>query len=84
MEPAVFLAALLIAFGIPALTVFKIFRLRASRPHALSGEATDRLDAVEQRVDVLQQELAATQERLDFTERLLTQAREERRSTREV
>jgi predicted nucleic acid-binding Zn-ribbon protein len=79
MEPPVFLAALLIFVGIPALTVLKIARLRANRPHASSPEVTERLDAVEQRVEDLQKELAEAQERLDFAERLLTKAREERR-----
>ena len=79
MEPAVFLAALLIFIGIPAFTVLKIARLRASRPQSPSAETTERLEAVEQRVDELQKELAETQERVDFAERLLTKAREERR-----
>ena len=80
MEPAVFLAALLIFIGIPAFTVLKIARLRASRPQSPSAETTERLEAVEQRVDELQKELAETQERVDFAERLLTKAREERRT----
>ncbi len=78
MEPPVFLAALLIFVGIPALTVLKIARLRANRPQLQSPEVTERLEAVEQRVEDLQKELAETQERLDFAERLLTRAREER------
>ncbi len=76
MEPAVFLAALLIFVGIPALTVIKIARLRAMRPQSLSADVTERLAAVEHRVEDLQQELAETQERLDFAERLLSKARE--------
>jgi len=79
MEPAVFLAALLIFVGIPALTVLKIARLRAARPQSASADVTERLEAVEHRVEDLQQELAETQERLDFAERLLSKAREERR-----
>ena len=78
MEPGVFLAALLIFVGIPALTIIKIARLRATRPQSPSADVTERLEAVEHRVDDLQQELAETQERLDFAERLLTKAREER------
>jgi len=65
--------------GIPALTVLRIARLRANRPQSPSGDLTERLEAVEHRVEGLQQELAETQERLDFTERLLSKAREERR-----
>ena len=79
MEPGVFLAALLILVGIPALTVFRIARLRATRLQSPSADVTERLAAVEHRVEDLQQELAETQERLDFAERLLSKAREERR-----
>ena len=79
MEPGVFLAALLILVGIPALTVLKIARLRANRPELPSADLTARLEALERGVEGLQQELAETQERLDFTERLLTKARDERR-----
>jgi predicted nucleic acid-binding Zn-ribbon protein len=79
MEPPVFLAALLIFIGIPALTVLKIARLRANRPQSLPTDANERIEAVEHRVEELQQELAETQERLDFAERLLSKAREERR-----
>jgi predicted nucleic acid-binding Zn-ribbon protein len=78
MDPGVFLAALLIFVGIPAFTVLRIARLRANRPQVPSPEVTDRLEAVEQRVEDLQKELAETQERLDFAERLLTKAREGR------
>jgi predicted nucleic acid-binding Zn-ribbon protein len=79
MEPPVFLAALLIFVGIPALTILKIARLRANRPQSPSADVTERLEAVEQRVEDLQKELAETQERVDFAERLLSKAREERR-----
>jgi len=79
MEPPVFLAALLIVLGIPAITVLKIVRMRASRLQSSSADVTERLEAVEHRVEALQNELAETQERLDFAERLLSKAREERR-----
>jgi predicted nucleic acid-binding Zn-ribbon protein len=79
MEPGVFLAALLILVGIPAFTVFRIARLRATRLQSPSADVTERLEAVEHRVEDLQHELAETQERLDFAERLLSKAREERR-----
>ena len=79
MEPPVFLVALLILVGIPALTVLKIVRLRAARVQSPSADVSERLEAVENRVEELQRELAETQERLDFAERLLTKAREERR-----
>jgi len=79
LEPAVFLAALLIFVGIPAVTVLKLARLRAARPQAPSADVTARLEEMERGVQDLRQELAETQERLDFTERLLSKAREERR-----
>ena len=78
MEPAVFLAALLIFVGIPALTVIKVARLRAARAQSPSADVTARLEALERSVQDLQQELGETQERLDFAERLLSKAREER------
>jgi hypothetical protein len=78
MEPAVFLAALLIFVGIPAFTVIKVARLRATRPESLSADVTTRLEALERGLQALQQEQAETQERLDFAERLLSKAREER------
>jgi predicted nucleic acid-binding Zn-ribbon protein len=78
MDPVIFLLALGMVVGIPASTVMRIARLRAARPESLSTEAVSRLDAVERDVQSLQQELAETQERLDFAERLLSKAREER------
>jgi len=79
MEPGVFLAALLIFLGIPAIAVITVARLRANRPQSPSADVTARLEAVENGLQDLQQELAAAQERLDFAERLLSKAREERR-----
>ena len=78
MHPAVFLVALLIFVGVPALTVIKIARLRATRPESPSADVHARLEALERGVQDLQQELTETQERLDFAERLLSKAREER------
>jgi len=79
LDPIVFLAALLIFVGIPALTVIKLARLRAARSQSPSADVTARLEAVERGVQDLQKELADTQERVDFAERLLSKAREERR-----
>ena len=78
MDPAVFLAALLIFVGIPAVTVIKLARMRAARPQSPSPDVTARLEALEQSVQDVQHELAETQERLDFAERLLSKARENR------
>jgi hypothetical protein len=79
MEPAVFLSALLIFVGIPAFTVLRLARIRANRPVSLSEDVAARLEALEIGVQDLQQSLAETQERLDFTERLLTNTQDERR-----
>jgi predicted nucleic acid-binding Zn-ribbon protein len=65
--------------AIIAFAAVKIARLRATRPESPSADVTARLEALEHGVDGLQQELADTQERLDFAERLLSKAREERR-----
>ncbi len=79
MSPAVFLIALLSTCGIAAFTLIKVARLFTNRPPSLSAEALERLDALERTLHGVQQELAETQERLDFTERLLASSREERR-----
>lgn len=79
MDPLVFLIALTILVGVPAFTVIKIVRLRAARPASPSPDVTARLEVLERDVQGLQAELAETQERLDFAERLLTKVREERR-----
>jgi len=79
MHPAVFLAALLILLGVPAAAVITVARLRAARPQSPPADVTARLEELERGVQSLQHELAETQERLDFAERLLGKAREERR-----
>jgi hypothetical protein len=79
MHPAVFLFALLSVVGIGAFTVVTVARLFAQRRHSPSPELAQRVDELERTVQGVQQELAETQERLDFTERLLSSAREERR-----
>jgi hypothetical protein len=79
MHPAVFLVALLSTLGIAAFTVVKVARLFAPRRDSPSTDVTARLEELERSVQGLQHELAETQERLDFAERLLSAAREERR-----
>ena len=78
MDPA-FLGPLVPIAAIIAFAAFKIAKLRTSAPASLPADVTARLEALEQRVDGLQQELSETHERLDFAERLLSQARDERR-----
>ena len=78
--PLVELVGLIIVVGTAAFTIVKVARLwTTSRPQSLSPDVTARLEALEHSVQQLQQEQAETQERLDFAERLLSKAREERR-----
>ena len=79
MDPVVFLMALCIVVGIPAFTVLRIARLRAARLGSPAADVTERLEGLEHDVQHLQQELAETQERVDFAERLLSKAREDKR-----
>ena len=79
MQPAVFLLALLSTVGIVAFTVIKVAGLFAARRGSAGADVTDRIDELERDVETIQQELAATQERLDFAERLLSTVREDRR-----
>jgi predicted nucleic acid-binding Zn-ribbon protein len=74
-----FLVPLIPIVAIIAVAAVKIARLRAIRPESPSTDVTARFEALERGVQDLQQELAETQERLDFAERLLSKAREERR-----
>ena len=78
MDPA-FLGPLIPIAAIIAFAAVKIAKVRAAAPSSLSADVTGRLEALEQRVDGLQQELTETHERLDFAERLLSQARDDRR-----
>jgi FtsZ-binding cell division protein ZapB len=74
------LVGLIIVVGTAAFTIVKVARLWTSRLQSPSADdATARLEALERSVQQLQQEQAETQERLDFAERLLSKAREERR-----
>ena len=78
MHPAVFLVALLSTLGIGAFTVVRVARLFATRRES-STDVTERIEELERGMQGLQQELAETQERLEFAERLLSTVREDRR-----
>lgn len=78
MDPQ-FLAPLIPIVAIIAFAAVKIARLRATRPESLPADVTARLEALEHGFEGLQQELAETQERLDFAERILSKEREGRR-----
>ena len=73
------LVGLIIVVGTAAVTIVKVARLWISRPQSPSADVTARLEALEHSLVRFQQEQAETQARLDFAERLLSKAREERR-----
>ena len=73
-----FLAPLVPITAIVAFTLYKLAKLRADRSGLPPADVSARLEAVERDVQQLQDELAETQERLDFAERLLSQARDAR------
>jgi len=77
MDPQ-FLGPLVPIVAIIAFAAVKIARLHAARPQLPPVDVTARIDALEDGLQTVQQELAETQERLDFTERMLIKAREER------
>jgi hypothetical protein len=79
VSPAVFLIALLSTVGIAAFTIIRVARLFSHRPESIGAEVAERLDELEGTVQTLQHELAETQQRLDFAERLLTSSREQGR-----
>jgi len=64
--------------AIIAFAAIRLAKIHAGRPESLPGEATARIDALEQDVQGLQQQLAETQERVDFAERMLSKGRDER------
>lgn len=63
-----------------AIAAVKIARLRAGRAEVPSVDVAARVESLERTVQSFQRELAEATERLDFAERLLSAAREERRS----
>ncbi|PYP01283.1 MAG: hypothetical protein DMD57_14320 [Gemmatimonadetes bacterium] len=73
------LTPLIPVVAIIAFAAVKIARMRVPRPESPSADVRARLEALERSVQGLRQELAETQERLDFAERLLSKARDERR-----
>ncbi len=78
MDPGI-VGAFIPVVAIIAVAAVLIARMFASRQQPTAGDVPGRLESFERQVDALQQQLTETQERLDFAERLLTQAREERR-----
>jgi len=73
------LTPLIPVVAIIAFAAIRLARIRAGSPSAsLSADVTARLDDLENNVHRLEEDLAETQERLDFAERLLSKAREGR------
>jgi hypothetical protein len=70
---------ILAAFAICAVAAVKVARLRAAHPESPSPDVTARVEELERGLQSVQHELAETQERLDFAERLLSKGREEGR-----
>jgi hypothetical protein len=73
------LAPLIPVVAVLAWAAIKIARINAARSESTTPHVTGRVEELERVVQAMQQELAETQERLDFAERLLAQGREERR-----
>jgi hypothetical protein len=73
-----FLAPLIPIAAIVAYAVIKIAKIRAARSELPSPDVTARIEALEHDFEGLRQDLADTQERLDFAERILSKARDER------
>ncbi len=71
--------ALLSTVGIAAFTIIKVARVFANRSRSVPDDVTGRLEELERALQNVQQQLAETQERLDFAERLLSATREDRR-----
>jgi len=75
----------IIALSIPVVAIVINGLVKVARYRAMGsgteggGELGGRVDALEQEVDILRNELADTQERLDFAERMLAQGEQQRR-----
>jgi len=78
MDPQMILAPLIPISAIVAFAAVRIARIRAGRPESVSADVTARVDQLERDYHDLHEQLAETQERLDFAERLLTKARDDR------
>ena len=62
--------------AIIAFAVIKIARINAARSADAPGDLVNRVDELERELQSVQQQLAETQERVDFAERLLAKGRE--------
>jgi len=80
-EGHLFLSPMLIPLvAIIAWAAIKITRINAARSTDSASDLTGRVEELERGLQGVQQQLAETQERLDFAERLLARGKEERRA----
>jgi len=86
MDPgAIALMIPIVAIVCVSLVVLRILSMRAAERRELGGGDTRaRLDAMEEELAGVRQELAEAQERLDFTERLLAKGPEGKRAGEEA
>lgn len=73
------LAGVLCVVSIIARTTIKIAQVRAGQAELPTADLTARVEELERTVAGLQDKVTEVHERLDFTERLLTEARQQRR-----
>jgi hypothetical protein len=73
------LIGFLFIVAVGSFTVITVARVFTNRSRSLPDGLTERVQELEHTVQNIQQELTETQERLDFAERLLSAAREDRR-----
>jgi hypothetical protein len=86
MDPAV-IALMIPIVAIVCGTLLKFANLRAAERRDGGGGGGDtiaRLEAMEQELTAVRQELAEAHERLDFTERLLAKGQDAKRGTEEA
>jgi hypothetical protein len=81
MDPGVIALMIpIVAIVCFSMVVLRIYSIRvAARRGSIGGDTLERLDAMEQELATVRQELAEAHERLDFTERLLAKGQEARR-----
>ena len=72
-------AGILVVVSIIARATIKIEQVRAAHGERSSADLTARVEELESTVAELRDQLTQAQERLDFAERLLTEARQDRR-----
>ncbi|HEY7193512.1 MAG TPA: hypothetical protein VH439_07195 [Gemmatimonadales bacterium] len=76
-EDYLFISPMLVPIvAIIAFAVIRIVRINAARDTGSPVGLTNRVEELERELQVVQQQLAETQERMDFAERLLAKGKE--------